>query len=124
MKSLLTVSAVIELGAGAAMMCWPSALSEFLIGVPLEGPGSLTVARVGGAGLLALVVACGWARHDSQSPAARGIVTAMLLYDIAAAVVLAHACIGSGMHGLALWPAVILHTVMAAWCVVRLAAKS
>ncbi len=76
----------------------------------------MTVARVGGAGLLALGVACWFARGDTQSRAARGLVAAMLLYDVAAAGVLAFAGIGFGLQGVALWPAVVLHAVMAVWC--------
>ena len=36
---------------------------------------------------------------------------------IAAASILAFAGIGYGLHGIALWPAVVLHAVMSIWCV-------
>jgi hypothetical protein len=86
-------------------------------GAPLEAPAALTVARVGGAGLLALGVACWLARVDTQSPTTRGLVAAMLLYDVAAVAILAFAGIGFGLRGVALWPAVVLHAVMTIWCV-------
>ena len=117
MKTLQTVTAVIELGAGLALLCCPSTTVALLIGSPLDTPTALTVARVGGAGLLSLGVACWLARGDSQSRAARGLVTAMLLYDIAAVAILGFAGIGFGLHGVALWPAVVLHAVMTVWCV-------
>jgi hypothetical protein len=117
MKTLHTATAVIELGAGLALLCFPSATTELLVGAPLEAAPALTVARVGGAGLLALGVACWLARGDTQSSAARGLVAAMLLYNVAAVVVLAFAGIGFGLHGVALWPAVVLHAVMTLWCV-------
>jgi len=61
MKTLHTVTAVIELGAGLALLCRPSATVALLVGgAPLETPAALTVARVGGAGLLALVWHAGW----------------------------------------------------------------
>jgi hypothetical protein len=120
MKTLQTVSAVIELGAGLALLCCPSAMAALLLGASLEAPAALIVARVGGAGLLALGVACWLARGDSQSRAARGLVSAMLLYDLAAAVILAYAGIGFGQRGAALWPAVALHAVMAIWCMTSL----
>jgi Kef-type K+ transport system membrane component KefB len=120
MKALQTVTAVIELGAGFALLCFPSITVGLLVGAPLETPAALTVARVGGAGLLALGVACWLARGDTQSRAARGLVVAMLLYDVAAVAVLAFAGIGFGLHGVALWPAVVLHAVMTVWCVMYL----
>src|SRR5277367_3472112 len=117
MKALHTVTALIELGAGLALLCFPSATVALLVGAPLETSAALTVARVGGAGLLALGVACWLARDDTQSRAARGLVAAMLLYDVAAVVILAFAGISLGLRGVALWPAVVLHAAMAAWCV-------
>jgi hypothetical protein len=120
MKALQTATAVIELGAGCALLCFTSITVEFLVGAPLETPAALTVARVGGAGLLALGVACWLARGDPQSRAARGLVAAMLLYDVAAVAVLALAGIGFGLQGVGLWPAVVLHAVMTVWCIMYL----
>lgn len=120
MKALYTVSTVIEWGAGLALLCCPSATVVFLAGAPLEAPQALTVARVGGAGLLALGLVCWLARDDTQSRAARGVLAAMLFYNFAAAAILAFAGVGFGLYGLALWPAVVLHVAMSAWCVVCL----
>jgi len=117
MKTLHTVTAVIELGAGLALLCVPSPVGVLLLGSPLDTPTALSVARVGGAGLLSLGVACWLARGDSESRAARGLVAAMLLYNVGAVAILAFAGIGFGLHGVALWPAVVLHAVMTVWCV-------
>jgi hypothetical protein len=124
MKALHTVTALIELGTGLALLSFPSATVTLLAGAPLETSAALTVARVGGAGLLALGVACWFARGDTQSEAARGLVAAMLLYDVAAVAVLAFAGLGFGLHGVGLWPAVFLHAVMTLWCVACLRQKS
>jgi hypothetical protein len=40
-----------------------------------------------------------------------------LFYDLAVAALLAYAAIGNGLYGIALWPAVVLHTLMSVWCV-------
>ena len=124
MKTLQIVSAMIELGAGLALLSYPSVAVAFLIGAPLEGPAMMTVARVCGAGLLTLGIACWLARGDAQSRAANGLVAALLFYDVAVAVVLAYAAIGNGLYGVALWPAVILHAVMSVWCVACLRRSS
>jgi hypothetical protein len=41
----------------------------------------------------------------------------MLLYNLVTVSVLAFAGIGLKLHGVALWPAVVLHAVMAVWCI-------
>jgi hypothetical protein len=123
MKFLQIASALIELGAGLALLCCPSVAATLLVGAPLEGPAALTVARVCGAGLLTLGVACWLARGDTESRAARGLIAAMWLYDIIVAAVLAFAAIGLGLHGMGLWPAVVLHGVMSVWCVACLMPK-
>ena len=82
-STLFTATAVIELGAGLALLTFPSATAVLLVGAPLEAPVSLTVARVAGAALLALGVACWLARSDAYSRAARGLVAAMVLYNLA-----------------------------------------
>jgi hypothetical protein len=120
LKRLLIATAVIEAGAGVALISIPSSVATLLIGAPLTTPAALTVARVGAAGLLSLGVACWLARDDAQSGAARALVAAMLLYNVAAVVVLGDAGIRSVPVGVALWPAVVLHAAMTGWCALNL----
>jgi hypothetical protein len=121
-KNLLTLTTVIELGAGLALLCFPSATVAILLASSLDTPAALTVGRVAGAALIALGIACWLARHDGQS-AATGLVAAMLLYNLGAVVILASAGIGSGLAGVALWPAVVLHAAMAVWCIACIRSK-
>ena len=76
MKNLLTLTAVIEIGAGLALVVWPLLTVTLLLGSSLDTPAALTVGRVAAAALLALGVACMLARHDGQSRAATGLVGA------------------------------------------------
>jgi quinol-cytochrome oxidoreductase complex cytochrome b subunit len=123
MKTFLTATAIIEAGAGLALLCLPSMTSSLLLGVPLDSPAAVSLARVGGAAILALAVVCWLARRDSQSLASRGLIVAMLFYNIAVAAVLAFAGFVDGQHGMLLWPAVLFHLAMGAWCITSLSRK-
>lgn len=107
-----------------ALLCLPSAAANLLLGAPLQQPAAFTVARIGGAGLLTLGVACWLARNDAQSPAARGLIAAMVIYNSGVALILGSAGVRSQSVGIILWPAVVLHTVMTAWCIMSLRSSS
>jgi len=112
----LKLTAIIETATGLAFIALPAIVVRLLLGAKISG-ASIPLGRVAGAALLALGVACWLARDDTQSRAARGLVGAMVLYNVATVAVLAFAGIGLGLHGVALWPAVILHAAMAIWCI-------
>ena len=116
MSRLLKLTAIIETATGLGLMATPSVVVRLLLGSPLDTSAAVMLGRVAGAALLALGVACWLARDDTQSRAARGLVVAMLIYNLIATAVLAFAGIGLGLHGVALWPAVVLHAAMGVWC--------
>src|SRR5216110_4094232 len=117
MSRLLKLTAIIEAATGLGLIAVPSVVVRLLLGSPLDTSAAVMLGRVAGAALLALGVACWLARDDTQSRAARGLVVAMLIYNLVATAVLAFAGIGLGFVGIALWPAVVLHAAMAVWCV-------
>jgi len=123
MKVLLTITAAIEAGAGLALLVSPSAMARVLLGSSLETRVALVVARMAGAALLALGISCWMARDDGQSRAARGVIAAMLVYNAAVVALLADARLRSGLSGMGLWPAVILHSALAVWCSAGLRAR-
>ena len=115
MKRLLTLTAVIEAGTGLALIAVPAIVVQLLLGVEIYG-ASIPLGRVAGAALLALGVACWLAQSDAQSCAARGLASAMLLYNLCTVVILGAAGAWSQTAGVALWPAVIIHVAMTVWC--------
>jgi hypothetical protein len=123
MKTLQTVTAVIETGAGLALLGFPSATASLLLGTPLDSPAAVSLVRVGGAAILALAIVCWLARRDAHSVASRGLVVAMVFYNFTVAAVLALASFGDGLHGVLLWPAVVFHVTMGAWCIASLLKK-
>ena len=116
MKTLLIVTALIEVGASLALLCCPSATVALLLGAPLDTPAAVSLGRVAGAALFALGVACWLAHYDEKSRAAYGMVSAMMLYNLGTVVILAVAALSSQPGGVVLWLAIVLHAAMTAWC--------
>ena len=122
-KSLLVVTALIEAGTGLALLVAPSVIVELLLGAGLSSPQSLIVGRVTGAALISIGVACWLARKAERGEAQTGLVTGMLIYNVAVPVLLIYAAIAFGMHGIALLPAGILHVMLAIWCLACLRSR-
>jgi hypothetical protein len=120
---LLIVTALIEVGAGLALLAVPAVPLALLLGVSEAGPVALLVGRVAGAALLALGVASWLARGDRQGHAQLGVLTGILIYDGAAAALLGYAGSVMSMAGTLLWPAVVLHSALGVWCLVCLCVK-
>lgn len=115
-RTLLIVSAAIEIGAGLALSVWPSVPVSILLGSSLDSPAGLAVARIAGVALISLAIACWLARDDADSRAGKGLIAAMLVYNCGAVAVLAYAGAGQGRSTILLWIAVVVHVIMAAWC--------
>lgn len=116
-SNLLVVTALLEALTGIALIALPSVPISMLLDTSLDTPGGLAAARVAGGALLSLAMACWLARHDGQSRAGRGVIAAMLVYNIAIIAALAHARAGLGVTAIGFWPVVGLHTALAAWCI-------
>ena len=118
-RLLFIVTAVLESGIGLALLVSPALAVSILVGAPYETTADSVVGRVGGAALLALGAAAWQARNDEHSHAATGLVVSMLLYNVAALLVLLYAGVGLRLSGTGLWPAVVIHAVMSLWCLVN-----
>lgn len=116
-RLLLSITGVVEAATGLSLIVMPSLLVEVLLGAAPDAVIGLTVARVAGAAVLALAVACWQARNDVEGKAAKGMVTAMLLYNLAVVAILALAWLRHGISGIAFWPVIAGHLTLAVWCV-------
>jgi Kef-type K+ transport system membrane component KefB len=116
-KQQLIVTALAETAVGLMLLISPPLVVTFLLGVSLDAPAALVVARIAGAALLSLGCACGLARNDRPNRAVTGLVAAMLLYNSVAVAVLANAAAGARLVGVLTWPAVALHAALAVWCI-------
>ena len=111
LSRLLAIGAVLEIPVGLGLLIIPSPLSMLLLGAPLSGIG-LIVARLGGGGLLALGIACWFARSTPTARAGFGVATTLLTYNVMACVTLVLAAISLGTRALTLGVAV-LHGLLA-----------
>lgn len=115
--SLLLLTAILEAGTGVFLLLVPAIPLTLLLGVEQAAPETLFVARIFGAALLSLGVACWPAGRDSQSYTQQGLLIGVLIYDGSAAILLVYGGSILSMGGIALWPAAVLHTILAVWCV-------
>lgn len=117
---LLTVTNLAEVPVGLVLMLAPSSVTTLLLDVSLDSPAAQMVARVAGAALSSLGLACGLAAKDEGSRAARGLVVAMSFYNILIVGLFVYAATVLGMCGMGLWPAVAVHAILFVWCIVCL----
>lgn len=102
MKTALLLAAVGETATGVALLIAPSLVGQLLLAAELAGV-AVPLARVLGIALIALGVAC-W-----PGPPVLG----MLTYSVAVTLNLAYVGLAVDLHGVLLWPAVVLHAVLA-----------
>lgn len=117
MKTLLVAKSVVEVLAGIGLALFPSELILLLLGTQAVSAKQILLARIAGLVLLALGIACWRVRNQQGSRAATWLLAALLCYDVLVAVGLLLARFGAGLTGLALWPAILLHSCLAVWSV-------
>jgi len=107
-RSVLRIVLFAEGATAIAAILVPAYVARLLFGMGLFGAG-IAAARLFGATLLALVIAC-WPGRDTGSvaPALRG----MLIYSLLATLYLAYLGVGGELVGWLLWPAIVVHAVV------------
>ena len=117
-KLLLMVSALLATVVGVAALIMPVVTGSLLVGATLETPAGLVAGRLAGAAILSLGIAC-WQTRNGEG-AATGVVSAMLVYNAAAAMILVYAGVWLKLQSTLLWPALLIHWVLAGWCLVNI----
>ena len=120
MKLLLIIAAVIEAVAGVTLLLMPAVAVSALLGAALDTATGLVAGRIAGAALVGLAIACWQARNGERASPATGVVESITFYNFAAAMVLVYAGIRLDLRGALLWPAIVLHLGLGAWCVLTL----
>lgn len=114
-RTFLMLTALLEAATGLLLTILPALPLELLLGATKAALETLLVARIAGAALLAIGIACWLARNDTLSNAHFGLVIGVLTYDVAAVALLSYAALVLGMAGIALWPAVAIHAGLGVW---------
>ncbi len=117
MNRLLTTTGVLELFTGVALVAMPSEVATILLGGPLEDGVARTVARVAGGALMSIGMGCVMAARIPDPRLARTTTIALLFYNCFVVIILVEAFGVDHVRGIGLWPAAILHTALAAWCI-------
>ncbi len=107
---ILAFAAILEVGAGLALMIDPAIVVALLFGASASGT-AMPLGRMAGVALVTLGVAC-WPnrqRTEGVSPAFR----AMLIYNVLIALYLAYLGAVEHLVGWLLWPGVALHATVA-----------
>jgi FtsH-binding integral membrane protein len=108
-NSVVKVAAWLEIIVGATLVVALNFASQLLFAAAPEGVGSL-VGRVAGIALFGLGIAC----LRSTRPGSGGSATlGLFVYNAGAAIFFAWVALATAFRGVLLWPAVILHTVIA-----------
>jgi hypothetical protein len=107
-RTVAAIAAVLEMGAGFALVANPSFVVHLLIGVALSD-GGIAIGRVGGFGLLSLGLAC-WLNGRVVNVQA---IAALFTYNLLAAVYVGSLGVVGSFAGYLLWPACVLHAVLA-----------
>lgn len=115
-SAFLLITAVGEGATGLFLLLWPAAPLALLLGIAEPSLDTLVIARVAGTALVAIGLISGLARGDAGGAALLAVLSGIVLYDIAVAVVLAYAGLTSGFTGILLWPAVVAHLALGVWC--------
>lgn len=106
-RSLVVLSAAIEMATGVALIAAPALVGRALLGVDLTASG-IAVARLAGLGLMSLGLACWPGDHD----AAPKVERALFIYNSLAALYLGYLRAGAGFVSYLLWPACVLHALL------------
>src|SRR5215472_423590 len=108
-RLVVGAAAWLEIIVGAFFLTLPDVPSLLLFGAEPDAIGML-LGRFAGIALVALGLACLPSR-DTESR--RNVVLGLFAFNAGVAILFAYVGFASALHGFLLWPAVILHAIIA-----------
>jgi hypothetical protein len=110
MKKVLALAAMGEAAMGLVLLVYPPIVVRLLFGAGIAGAGDV-MSRIAGISLIALGLACWPSRAKNCDPAQT--LQGMLCYSLFTTLYLAYLGIAGEFVGTLLWPAVVLHVILA-----------
>jgi hypothetical protein len=107
---LFVASSVEASATGLLLILLPSLFAQLIFGAELPEAG-IALGRLAGIALLTIGLAC-W--PNTRATDEKGMVRALLTYNVLATVFLGYLGIASDLRGILLWPAVAIHATLAA----------
>lgn len=108
-SSVVRAAACLEIVAGAALLTVPGIACQLVFATNTKGV-EIALARFAGVGLLALGIAC---LPSTVTGSSRSAFLGLLVFNFGVAVLFAWLGLVTTLHGVLLWPAVLLHAVIA-----------
>ena len=118
-RFVVGAAAWLEIVVGALFLTMPDVLCLLLFGAKPEAIG-IPLGRFAGIALVALGIACLPSRDAGSR---RHVVLGLFAFNGGVALLFAGVGVASALHGFLLWPAVILHTIIAGALLPYLPAK-
>ena len=118
-RYIVKAAACLEIVVGAIFIIVPNIPCALLFGANADNLGT-ALARWVGVSLLALGIAC---LPSKAGKSHRTAVLGLFLFNAGVTILFAYVGVASALHGFLLWPAVILHGIIAGALLPRLRAK-
>lgn len=109
-RFVVTAAAWLEIVAGAVFLTVPDVPCLLLFGAKPEAIG-MPLGRFAGIALVALGIAC---LPSTDAGSRRSVVLGLFVFNLGVAILFAWVGVATTLHGLMLWPVVILHAIIAA----------
>lgn len=114
-RTLMRATAVLEGIAGIVLVVVPSFIVPILLNASLDDPIAVLFARLLGAALITIAIACWLSKTHRQSSL---MTIALIGYNLIASCVFVYAALVEEMAGPGLWPCVALHVGLLIWCLI------
>ena len=122
LKTLLTITSIFEFPTGLALTIVPGKVFHFLFGASLLQSTGEMVGRIAGIALIALSLACWFARNEFHSSMV--LTKSMLIYNLGIVIFFLLVLYEDHLSGVGFWPAIVLHTALAGWCLKNIVGRN